>query len=212
MGVRGAYGNGADRFEPTRTGPLESVARGKAEAFDAGRSGRAAESKRPPGAADAAPPSRARRSLPGAWTARPSNRKFSARLEQKILARLGQRYADFGPPLAEHLAQEGFSVSRETLRKWMTQAALWRPRRQRVQAVHVWRERRACFGELVMQDSSPFRWLEDRGPACQLSALLDDASSRMWGAVHRARHYGREPANSSRLVAALWTSLGPLHR
>jgi response regulator of citrate/malate metabolism len=50
------------------------------------------------------------------------------RLEQKILARLRQRYADFGPTLAaEHLAQEGFPVSRETLRKWMTKAALWRP-------------------------------------------------------------------------------------
>ena len=60
---------------------------------------------------------------------RPSNRKLAARFEQKILARLRQRYADFGPTLAaEHLAQEGFSVSRETLRKWMTQAALWRPR------------------------------------------------------------------------------------
>src|SRR5690348_18312282 len=113
---------------------------------------------------------------------RPSNRKLPARLEQKILARLRQRYADFGPTLAaEHLAQEGFAVSRETLRKWMTKAALWRPRRQRVKAVHVWRERRASFGELVMQDSSPFRWLEDRGPACQLIALIDDATSRIWG-------------------------------
>jgi hypothetical protein len=32
----------------------------------------------------------------------------------------------------------------------------------------------------VMQDSSPFRWLEDRGPACQLIALIDDATSRIW--------------------------------
>ena len=113
---------------------------------------------------------------------RPSNRKLAARLEQKILARLRQRYADFGPTLAaEHLAQEGFPVSRETLRKWMSKAALWCPRSQRVKAVHVWRERRARFGELVMQDSSPFRWLEDRGPACHLIALIDDATSRVWG-------------------------------
>jgi transposase len=113
---------------------------------------------------------------------RPSNRKLAARFEQKILARLRRRYADFGPTLAaEHLAQEGFPVSRETLRKWMTQAALWRPRSQRVKAVHVWRQRRASFGELVMQDSSPFRWLEDRGPACHLIALIDDATSRIWG-------------------------------
>jgi hypothetical protein len=113
---------------------------------------------------------------------RPSNRKLATRFEQKILARLRQRYADFGPTLAaEHLTQEGFAVSRETLRKWMTQAALWRPRSQRVKAVHVWRERRASFGELVMQDSSPFRWLEERGPVCHLIALIDDATSRIWG-------------------------------
>src|SRR6266699_2721117 len=113
---------------------------------------------------------------------RPSNRKLAAPFEQKILARVRQRYADFGPTLAaEHLAQEGLRVSRETLRKWMSKAALWRPRSQRVKAVHVWRERRARFGELVMQDSSPFRWLEDRGPACHLIALIDDATSRVWG-------------------------------
>jgi hypothetical protein len=71
-------------------------------------------------------------------------------------------------------------VSGETLRKWMTKAAFWRPRSQRVKKIHVWRERRASFGELVMQDSSPFRWLEERGPACQLIALIDDATSRVW--------------------------------
>src|SRR6201997_3894254 len=109
---------------------------------------------------------------------RTSNRRLAAQFEQKIMARVRQRYADFGPTLAaEHLAQEGFPVSRETLRKWMTKAALWRPRSQRVKTVHVWRERRASFGELVMQDRSPFRWLEDRGPACQLIALNDGATS-----------------------------------
>src|SRR5260370_35929833 len=98
---------------------------------------------------------------------RPSNRKLAARLEQKILARLHQRYADFGPTLAaEHLAKEGLSLSRETLRKWMTKAALWRSRSQRVKTVHVWRERRARFGEVVVQDHSPVRWLEECGPAC----------------------------------------------
>ena len=42
---------------------------------------------------------------------RPSNRKFAAPFEQKILARVRQRYADFGPTLAaEHLAKEGLAV------------------------------------------------------------------------------------------------------
>jgi predicted ArsR family transcriptional regulator len=67
------------------------------------------------------------RSLVHGLRGRPSNRKLTARLEQKILGRLRQRYADFGPTLAaEHLAQDGFPVSRETLRKWMTKAAFVR--------------------------------------------------------------------------------------
>src|SRR5215470_3215788 len=112
---------------------------------------------------------------------RPSNRKLDASFEQRILARVRQRYVDFGPTLAaEHLAKEGWTVSRETLRKWMTRVHLWRPRIQRVKVIHVWRERRSCFGEMVMQDSSPFRWLEERGPACQLIAVIDDATSRLW--------------------------------
>jgi hypothetical protein len=32
-----------------------------------------------------------------------------------------------------------------------------------------------------MMDSSPFRWLEERGPACHLIAMIDDATSRVWG-------------------------------
>jgi hypothetical protein len=112
---------------------------------------------------------------------RPSNRRLTARFEQQILTRVRQRYADFGPTLAaEHLAQEGLPVSRETLRKWMVKASLWRPRAQGIKTIHVWRERRASFGELVMQDSSPFRWLEERGPACQLIAVMDDATSRFY--------------------------------
>src|SRR5467141_2431114 len=112
---------------------------------------------------------------------RPSNRKFAAPLEQKILARVRQRYADFGPTLAaEHLAKDGFRVSRETLRTWMSKAAFWHPRSQRVKKIHVWRERRASFGELVMQDSSPSRWLEEHCPNCQLIAVIDDATSRFY--------------------------------
>ena len=32
-----------------------------------------------------------------------------------------------------------------------------------------------------MMDSSPFRWLEERGPACHMVAMIDDATSRVWG-------------------------------
>src|ERR1700726_1147729 len=90
----------------------------------------------------------------------PSNRKLATRFEQKILARLRQRYADFGPTLAaEHLAQEGFSVSRETLRKWMTQAALWRPRSQRVKTIQVWRGGPIRLRGFGIERNIPFPWV-----------------------------------------------------
>ena len=114
---------------------------------------------------------------------RPSNRKIPEALKQRALRELRQaRYAGFGPTLAgEHLAAHEVRVSRETLRRWMSQAGLWRPGARRVKAAHVWRARRSAFGELVMMDSSPYRWLEERGPACHLIALIDDATSRAWG-------------------------------
>jgi len=114
---------------------------------------------------------------------RRSNRKIAETLAQRALRQLRQaRYAGFGPTLAaEHLASQGIEVSRETLRKWMSAAGLWQTRRRRVKQVHVWRPRRPAFGELVMMDSSPYRWLEDRGPASHLIAMIDDASSRVWG-------------------------------
>ena len=113
---------------------------------------------------------------------RPSNRRIPGSRQRRIVAEVQRRYRDFGPTLAcEHLARQGLGVSRETLRQWLIQAGLWKPRRQRVEAVHVWRERRAAFGELVMMDSSEFRWLEERGPTLQLIAMIDDATSRFWG-------------------------------
>jgi hypothetical protein len=112
-----------------------------------------------------------------------SNRKIADALKQRALRELHQaRYAGFGPTLAsEHLTTQGVPVSRETLRGWMSEAGLWRARARRRKAVHVWRPRRAAFGELLLMDSSPYRWLEDRGPAGHLIALIDDATSRAWG-------------------------------
>jgi Helix-turn-helix domain len=115
---------------------------------------------------------------------RRSNHKISEVVQRRGALRQLSRscYVGFGPTLAaEHLAKNGIVVSRETLRKWMGPAGLWKSRPARVKALHVWRPRRASFGELVMMDSSPFRWLEDRGPAGHRIARIDDATSRVWG-------------------------------
>ena len=114
---------------------------------------------------------------------RPSNRKIPGPVREQALALLGrEEYRDFGPTLAaEHLGRIGIHVSRETVRSWQIGAGLWKPGRQKVEAVHVWRQRRASFGELVLMDTSDHDWLEGRGPRLYLVAMIDDATSRLWG-------------------------------
>jgi Integrase core domain len=62
----------------------------------------------------------------------------------------------------------------------MMQAKLWRGRRQKVAEVHLHRERRSRFGEMVQWDTSEHDWLEGRGEKLYLIAMIDDATSRLW--------------------------------
>jgi transposase len=111
---------------------------------------------------------------------RPSNRRTAASVRAAALWIVRQYYADFGPTLAaEKLAAEhGFSLSSETLRKWMIADGLWRDRKQR-KSIHQPRRRRECVGELVQVDGSEHWWFEDRGPQCTLLVFVDDATSRL---------------------------------
>lgn len=58
----------------------------------------------------------------------------------------------------------------------------------RVEQVHTWRTRRACWGELVQWDTSEHDWLEGRGEKLYLIAVIDDATSR----AARVRHDSTE--------------------
>ena len=97
---------------------------------------------------------------------RASTRRIQAKVEKRAVELVRREYADFGPTLAsEYLERHhGIAVSRETLRKWMIGAGLWKKRKQRLQEIHIWRKRRSCFGELVQWDTSEHNWLEGRGP------------------------------------------------
>jgi hypothetical protein len=113
-----------------------------------------------------------------------SNRKIEEETRQKAIEILTQDvYRGFGPTLAsEYLEKKhDIEVSRETTRKWMIEAKLWRPRRERVEKAHEWRPRRSRFGELVQWDTSTHDWLEERGEPLRLIAMIDDATSRWLG-------------------------------
>lgn len=64
---------------------------------------------------------------------RPSNNRISNGVRDYVLAIVRERYLDFGPTLASEKLAENHSVaiSRETLRKWMTEAGIWLSRKQR---------------------------------------------------------------------------------
>ncbi|KUY79642.1 ISNCY family transposase [Burkholderia cepacia] len=111
----------------------------------------------------------------------PGNRRLDAELAQRALTIIRDRYADFGPTLACEKLWEchGIRLAKETVRRLMTDAGLWIPRRQRPPKVYQPRARRACLGELIQIDGSDHRWFEDRAPACTLLVFIDDATGRL---------------------------------
>src|ERR1035441_1375355 len=101
----------------------------------------------------------------------PSNRRLPVELEQRAIAVLSEPvYRGFGPTLAaEYLRKRHrITVSKETLRRWMAKAGLWKANRRRVVEVHQWRQRRRRHGELVQRSEERrvgkecrFRWSAD---------------------------------------------------
>ena len=126
---------------------------------------------------------------------RMSNRQLATKDKQKAVEILGRDvYCGFGPTLAsEYLSKHHeITVSRETVRGWMMEAKLWRPKKQRIEKVHEWRPRRSRQGELVQWDTSEHAWLDKRGaklylismiakqsPTGRPETMIDDATSRL---------------------------------
>jgi transposase len=118
-----------------------------------------------------------------------SNRKIAEADRLKAVEILKDDvYQGFGPTLAsEYLAKKHkLHVSKETVRKWMREAGLWRAHRQKVAVVHVWRARRERWGELVQWDTSTHHWLEGRGERIYLIKMIDDATSRLFARFVRS--------------------------
>jgi len=113
---------------------------------------------------------------------RGSKRRFSQETREAATRVLAQEvYRGFGPTLAsEYLAKKhGIEMGREAVRQLMLGAGLWRARREQVEQVHVWRERRSSRGELVQWDTSTHEWLEGRGERMYLIHMIDDATSEL---------------------------------
>lgn len=115
---------------------------------------------------------------------RPSHRRLPDAVREHILRLARTRYAGFNDHhLCEKLVErEGFSLSRETLRRLLRQQGLGSPRKRRAPAHRQRRRRSAHVGELVQLDGSPHDWLEGRGPQLTALGMQDDATGKILAA------------------------------
>jgi transposase len=115
---------------------------------------------------------------------RPSHRRLPDTVREKIVQLSRSTYAGFNDHhLCEKLVErEGFSLSRETLRRLLRQHGLGSPRKRRAPAHRQRRVRSARRGELVQLDGSPHDWLEGRGPRLTALGMQDDASGKILAA------------------------------
>lgn len=119
---------------------------------------------------------------------------------KRILGRYRERYAGFGPTLAaEYLAKDGLLIDHETLRRWLLQEGLWEVSRGRPHH-RQWRERKACFGQMVQMDGSHHDWFEGRRGKAVLMVMIDDATNRSG-----ARFSEEETTEACYDVFEVWT-------
>jgi transposase len=115
---------------------------------------------------------------------RPSHRRTPERTRSRVLTLARTRYAGFNDHhLREKLVeQEGFLLSRETLRRILRAAGIGSPRKRRPTAHRQRRLRSPREGELVQLDGSPHDWLQGRGPQLTALGMQDDATGKILAA------------------------------
>ena len=117
---------------------------------------------------------------------RAGNHRLSLEVRDRVVKRHQEQYADFGPTLAcEKLAEEGLTLSPDTLTAILKERGLWQRRRRRG-SHRKRRERRSCLGSLVQMDGSHHDWFEGRSAPCVLMVLIDDATNRTYARLYPA--------------------------
>jgi transposase len=112
----------------------------------------------------------------------PSNRKTEEAIREIVEDFINDPLVKgFGPTLmAEKLEEiKAIRLSKETVRKMMIEAGVWKAKVKKKAEPHYARPRRMHRGELVQIDGSEHAWLEDRGPKATLLVFVDDATSQI---------------------------------
>lgn len=115
-------------------------------------------------------------------------------LPQRVLELARSKYAGFNDSHLHQklIEQEGFHLSRESVRRILRQAKRSSPQKRRPRTYRARRLRRPRFGMMIQSDASRHDWLEGRGPRLTLIGFQDDATSRILAA-----RFQLEPENAA---------------
>jgi transposase len=116
---------------------------------------------------------------------RPSQRKIKEKTVQRIVELARGKYQGFNDHhLTEKLKeQEQIELSREKVRRILRAEGIVSPKKRRGIKHRSRRERRASEGMMLQVDGSPHDWLQGRGPRLCLIGAIDDATSKVMGAL-----------------------------
>lgn len=125
-----------------------------------------------------------------------SNHALAASVKEAALQTITATYPDFKPGFAAEKLEENHQIrlTSQTVRIWMTEAGLWKPRKHKKTGQYrSWRPRKEYFGEMQQFDGSYHLWFEKRYvnreripiEVCLL-ASIDDATGKITKAVFAA--------------------------
>jgi transposase len=116
---------------------------------------------------------------------RPCKRKTTEKMVRRVVELARGKYQGFNDHhLTEKLKeQEKIELSREKVRRVLRANGIGSPRKRRGIKHRSRRERRASEGMMLQVDGSPHDWLQGRGPRLCLIGAIDDATSKVMGAL-----------------------------
>ena len=116
---------------------------------------------------------------------RPAAHALSEGAARQVVALHEQTYSNFNDTHFTEMLEEreNITLSRETVRRILRAAGKPSKRRRRPPKHRSRRERRSAVGTMMQWDGSPHRWFGSEHPPCCLMSAIDDADSRLLGAV-----------------------------
>lgn len=118
---------------------------------------------------------------------KPGNRRTEEFKKRKVLDLMQGKYAGWPPTHAAQVlsSRAHIKTTPSTLRRWLLEAGLWKRQRKR-RCRRKWRERKACFGQMLQLDGSSHKWIVSSDEYWTLLKFIDDATGRVFARFYSA--------------------------